>query len=166
MWLGEGNSNSCLPTFAVVSELAKDRLTSGDIIFSALDFWTVKNVTGRLLVGLRWRNYVDEDGSSHWQFESKNTKTEQNVVETQIFWFVLIFFPMLWTIFSLVAFLTLKWTWLVVVLFATAMTGSNLYGYLRCKWHSRQELRSYVSQNLLWKVNGLIYAAMNSESDP
>lgn len=24
------------------------------LIISALDFWTVKNVTGRLLVGLRW----------------------------------------------------------------------------------------------------------------
>jgi len=24
------------------------------MVFAALDFWTVKNVSGRLLVGLRW----------------------------------------------------------------------------------------------------------------
>jgi hypothetical protein len=24
------------------------------IVFSSLDFWVVKNITGRLLVGLRW----------------------------------------------------------------------------------------------------------------
>jgi len=41
------------------------------IILLSLDFWTVKNITGRLLVGLRWWNYVDEDGVSHWVFESR-----------------------------------------------------------------------------------------------
>ena len=32
-------------------------------IFSALDFWVVKNVTGRLLVGLRWWSGYDEKGN-------------------------------------------------------------------------------------------------------
>ena len=41
------------------------------IILLSLDFWTVKNITGRLLAGLRWWNYVDEDGVSHWMFESR-----------------------------------------------------------------------------------------------
>jgi len=41
------------------------------IILLSIDFWTVKNITGRLLVGLRWWNYVDEDGVSHWMFESR-----------------------------------------------------------------------------------------------
>ena len=35
-----------------------------------MDFWTVKNVSGRLLVGLRWWNDVDEAGQNHWRFES------------------------------------------------------------------------------------------------
>ena len=34
------------------------------------DFWTVKNVSGRLLVGLRWWNEVSETGGSDWKFES------------------------------------------------------------------------------------------------
>jgi len=40
------------------------------VVLLALDFWTVKNVSGRLLVGLRWWNEVADDGSSTWQFES------------------------------------------------------------------------------------------------
>ena len=28
------------------------------VLLLALDFWTVKNVSGRLMVGLRWRNEV------------------------------------------------------------------------------------------------------------
>lgn len=40
-------------------------------ILLSMDFWTVKNISGRLLVGLRWWNHVDEDGQSHWVFESR-----------------------------------------------------------------------------------------------
>ena len=40
------------------------------IILLAFDFWTVKNITGRLLVGLRWWSYVQENGNSEWVFES------------------------------------------------------------------------------------------------
>jgi hypothetical protein len=29
------------------------------------------DVLGRLLVGLRWWNYVDEEGNSKWMFESR-----------------------------------------------------------------------------------------------
>ena len=28
-------------------------------------------LVGRLLVGLRWWNYIDEDGKSHWIYESR-----------------------------------------------------------------------------------------------
>lgn len=41
------------------------------ILLLSADFWTVKNITGRLLVGLRWWNYVDDAGKSHWVFEAK-----------------------------------------------------------------------------------------------
>ena len=40
------------------------------VLLLALDFWTVKNVSGRILVGLRWWNEVDEQGQSVWHFES------------------------------------------------------------------------------------------------
>jgi hypothetical protein len=42
------------------------------IILSACDFWTIKNVSGRILVGLRWWNDVKETGEEVWIFESKN----------------------------------------------------------------------------------------------
>ena len=47
------------------------------VILSAFDFWFVKNVSGRILVGLRWWNEVKEDGSlvetnhytGHWAWK-------------------------------------------------------------------------------------------------
>lgn len=37
----------------------------------SMDMFCIQNVTGRLLVGLRWWNQVDENGKSHWVFESR-----------------------------------------------------------------------------------------------
>lgn len=44
------------------------------ILLLSFDFWTVKNVSGRLLVGLRWWNEVDESGASKWVFESRTVR--------------------------------------------------------------------------------------------
>ena len=31
----------------------------------------LSDFTGRLLVGLRWWNHIDDEGKSHWMYESK-----------------------------------------------------------------------------------------------
>ena len=43
------------------------------VLFAAFDFWTVKNITGRLLVQLRWWSEIDELGLERWKFESDET---------------------------------------------------------------------------------------------
>ena len=40
------------------------------LLLSALDFWAVKNITGRKLVGLRWWSGFKDDGTEEWYFES------------------------------------------------------------------------------------------------
>lgn len=35
------------------------------IILHAFDFWTVKNITGRLLVGLRWWSEIGKEGNEY-----------------------------------------------------------------------------------------------------
>lgn len=52
------------------------------VFLVSLDFWLVKNITGRLLVGLRWWNYIDNDGQSYWIFENRFSKTE-NIADQQ-----------------------------------------------------------------------------------
>lgn len=44
------------------------------VVFLTFDFWVVKNVSGRLMVGLRWWNQINEDGSNDWIFESLEVK--------------------------------------------------------------------------------------------
>jgi hypothetical protein len=41
------------------------------VIILSMDFWLTKNVSGRLLAGLRWWNHVDEkSGEMKWYYES------------------------------------------------------------------------------------------------
>lgn len=49
------------------------------ILLLAFDFWTTKNVSGRLLVGLRWWNEIQHDGSNKWVFESANVRSAINM---------------------------------------------------------------------------------------
>merc|ERR1719189_2091288 len=65
-------------------------------IFAALDFWTVKNITGRLLVGLRWWNHVRDDGSSEWVFESNPEEGSLNDSDRTVFWSFVYLWPLLW----------------------------------------------------------------------
>ena len=42
------------------------------VILSAFDFWTVKNVSGRIIVGLRWWTEIKDDGKEVSIYESDN----------------------------------------------------------------------------------------------
>ena len=43
------------------------------MLLLAADFYYLKNIAGRRLVGLRWWNEVDSNsGDSHWVFESQD----------------------------------------------------------------------------------------------
>ena len=69
----------------------------------AADFWTVKNVTGRILVGLRWANEIEEDGTEKWTFESRDT-FESTRTDNLVFWTGLYVAPLVWIFFAIFAF--------------------------------------------------------------
>ncbi|XP_064810202.1 Golgi apparatus membrane protein TVP23 homolog A-like isoform X1 [Oncorhynchus masou masou] len=106
------------------------------ITLLSCDFWSVKNVTGRLLVGLRWWNQIDEDGRSLWVFEDSKSSPQAGgtEVEARIFWSGLIICPLIWTwCFFFTTLFCLNADWLVLVVASISLQGANLYGYLRCK---------------------------------
>lgn len=57
------------------------------IILGSLDFWTVKNISGRKLVGLRWWNDFTVDGNEVWIFESHPSASYRpNQFNSSVFW--------------------------------------------------------------------------------
>jgi len=136
------------------------------ILLISFDFWTVKNVTGRLLVGLRWWNFIDEEGKSHWVFENRNDtkdktneesfkatdRLSENTADSTIFWTALIIAPVLWFLLLLVTIFRLNIQWFMVVSLALVLTSSNLYGYIRCKLggNFKSVLTSYVGKQIFY----------------
>ena len=53
------------------------------VLLLSADFWTVRNVSGRVLVGLRFWNEVSEDGNSYWVFESRDPSQPGNAVDSK-----------------------------------------------------------------------------------
>ncbi|KAK0081395.1 hypothetical protein PV325_012242 [Microctonus aethiopoides] len=133
-----------------------------------MDFWTVKNITGRLMVGLRWWNYVDDNGKSHWVFESRKGVAQNriNPSEAQIFWLALILCPFLWAIFFIVALFSLKFKWLLLISIASLLSGANLYGYVKCKMGKDQNISAATSDFLKKQVMQNVMASMINKNNP
>ncbi|XP_077481834.1 Golgi apparatus membrane protein TVP23 homolog B isoform X1 [Stigmatopora argus] len=117
------------------------------ILLLSCDFWTVKNITGRLLVALRWWNQVDEDGQSRWIFESRKGggKAQGSHSEARIFWLGLIVCPLVWVVFAFSTLFQFNIKWLPVVLMGLVLQGANLYGYVRCKVGGRTDLKNMAT---------------------
>ncbi|KAI8993455.1 hypothetical protein BDB01DRAFT_691083, partial [Pilobolus umbonatus] len=102
------------------------------ILLLAFDFWTVKNVSGRLLVGLRWWNEIQPDGSNKWVFESAHPNRKPNSSDSKLFWTVLYGTPIIWMFLAFVCLITWDFSWLVIVAIAIGMSGANVVGYTQC----------------------------------
>lgn len=123
------------------------------LVILQLAFWTTKNVSGRLLVGLRWWNEIQLDGSNKWVFESAHVKFINKFViyrkysnqlkyysriEIQIVqihccfgrsYMVHLYFG---GIFAFSCILTMKAFWLCVVVIAIVMNAANVYEFSQC----------------------------------
>lgn len=117
------------------------------VMLLSADFWTVKNITGRLMVGLRWWNYVDDDGVNHWIYESRKGPSQSRIhaAESRIFWAALYASPVLWVVLFLIAFFRMRYAWMVLPVIGMALNGANVYGYLRCRYGAAQGIQSSIS---------------------
>ncbi|KAG7265825.1 hypothetical protein CRUP_020093 [Coryphaenoides rupestris] len=120
------------------------------ILLLSCDFWTVKNITGRLMVGLRWWNQVDDNGENHWVFEARKrtAKQQSGDSESRIFWLGLVVCPVLWVIFFFSTLISFKIKWLAVVIMGVVLQGANLYGYVRCKVGGKTSLKNMATNYL------------------
>ena len=97
-------------------------------------------MTGRLLVGLRWHNRIDENGKSSWQFDSYEEQRFVHSLDSNVFWVGLFLAPVIWTVLAMGTVITLRFMWMLLVIVALALTGINAYGYVKCKRDAGRKL--------------------------
>ena len=114
------------------------------ILLLAADFWVVKNITGRLLVGLRWWNQVEGD-STKWIFESASDRAV-NKFDNSIFWSVLYMTPLVWFGLFIIGILKLELGWLLTVCMALALSLANVYGYYKCSSDQKAKFQQMMAQ--------------------
>lgn len=124
------------------------------VLLLAMDFWAVKNVTGRLLVGLRWWTEPKADGSTAWIFESKAANFRPNPVDSRIFWWSLYLYPVIWLCLGLIAVLRFQFSWLLVIGMALVLGGTNLIGYTKCDKDARKKLMSGLGNRFMGSFIG------------
>ncbi len=125
------------------------------ILLLCFDFWTVKNVTGRLMVGLRWwRN----DETNDWVFESYENPSEISPADSKLFWFGLYGAPAIWIGMLVIGILKFNLQWVVIVAVGVALGIANIIGYTKCSNDAKQRVRSIVQDGA---SRGAMYALRN-----
>ena len=114
------------------------------VILSAFDFWFVKNVSGRILVGLRWWNEIKEDGSEVWIYESDHEKRATSI-DTTIFWGSLYLTPIFWIVMTFIKLISVKIMYFLECLIAFILTFSNTVGYYKCSGEQKKKLTSFLA---------------------
>lgn len=117
------------------------------LLLLSIDFYYLKNIAGRRLVGLRWWNEVNTStGESHWVFESRHDPSyhanptslssdnmEQNVTDHRFFWLSIYVTPALWVGLAILAVVRLIGViWLSLVAIALVLTITNTIAFSRC----------------------------------
>lgn len=123
------------------------------IVLLVLDFWTVKNVTGRLLVGRRWWNMAGMDGTV-WTFEARPASWKVNPIDSRLFWVALYGYTIIWMLLGLVALVGLELSWLLVVTFALTLNITNLIGYIKCDREAQSQVLNNWGSTFMGSVFG------------
>ncbi|KAL5138631.1 Golgi apparatus membrane protein-like protein ECHIDNA [Glycine soja] len=98
------------------------------VLLAALDFWVVKNVSGRILVGLRWWNEINDLGESVWKFECLDHESlaRMNKKDSWLFWWTLYLTAVLWILLAIFSLIRLQADYLLVVGVCLTLSIANI----------------------------------------
>ena len=116
------------------------------LLFAAMDFWTVKNITGRLLVKLRWwhkqqplttadgqpaMNNVPAAMTDDFQFE-KLPNAVIHRVDSMLFWYVTAVFICIWSFLSIFSVLKFNIHWALLDMIVLFLQSFNAWAFWKC----------------------------------
>ncbi|XP_075494380.1 Golgi apparatus membrane protein-like protein ECHIDNA [Primulina tabacum] len=133
------------------------------VLLSALDFWVVKNVSGRILVGLRWWNEINEDGESIWKYEclDQESLARMNKKDSWLFWWTLYLTAVVWIFFAIFSLIRFQADYLLVVGVCATLSIANIVGFTRCRKDAKQQLQAFATQTIASRVTSTFQSAFS-----
>ncbi|XP_021279757.1 Golgi apparatus membrane protein-like protein ECHIDNA [Herrania umbratica] len=131
------------------------------VVLAALDFWVVKNVSGRILVGLRWWNEINDQGESVWRFEclDEQSLARINKKDSWLFWWTLYLNAAAWIIFAILSLLRFQADYLLVVGVCLSLGIANIIGFTKCRKDAKKKIQAFASQTIASRVSSTIQSA-------
>lgn len=131
------------------------------ILLVALDFWVVKNVSGRILVGLRWCNEINESGESIWRYECLDPESlaRINKKDSWLFWWTLYAAAIIWSALGIVAIVKINIDYLLVDGICLTLTMANIIGFTKCRKDAKRQVQDFASQSFASHVSSTLQSA-------
>ncbi len=125
------------------------------VLLQLAAFWITKNVSGRLLVGLRWWS-----APSGLSFEHRPAPYAPRLADRQLFWALLWAPAVLWPLLGLASAMRLSPSWLAVDACGAFLAATNLASYRRCATHAGARSRASPSASVI--ANRILGSAIAS----
>ncbi|KAK1664668.1 hypothetical protein QYE76_052827 [Lolium multiflorum] len=121
------------------------------VFLAALDFWVVKNVSGRILVGLRWWNEINDEGNSVWMFEclDEQSLARMNKKDSWLFWWTLYLAAAAWVVLGIFSLIRLQADYLLVIGVCLSLSIANIIGFTKCKKDAKKNFQDIAQSALL-----------------
>jgi hypothetical protein len=122
------------------------------VLLLSADFWTVKNVTGRILVSLRWWNQIKDDGESEWVFESAQDASRVHPFDSYFFWVTTYGNVAVWAV--LMFFNITSFSVLPMALLGLVLGLANAIGYTRCSRDAKKKVNQFLMRQAVAHATG------------
>ncbi|XP_058213908.1 Golgi apparatus membrane protein-like protein ECHIDNA isoform X2 [Rhododendron vialii] len=133
------------------------------VLLAALDFWVVKNVSGRILVGLRWWNEINDEGESVWKFEclDQESLARMNKKDSWLFWWTLYLTAGAWIVLGVFSLIRFEADYLLVVGVCLTLSIANIVGFTRCRKDAKKQFQAFASQTIASRFSSTIQSAFS-----
>ncbi|KAL4202210.1 hypothetical protein AMTRI_Chr02g219970 [Amborella trichopoda] len=133
------------------------------VLLAALDFWVVKNVSGRILVGLRWWNEVDEQGESVWKFECLDHESlaRMNKKDSWLFWWTLYITAVAWIFLGIFSLIRFQADFLLAIGVCLSLSIANIVGFTKCRKDAKKQIQAFAQQTIASRVSSTIQSAFS-----
>ncbi|KAK4751110.1 hypothetical protein SAY87_004592 [Trapa incisa] len=133
------------------------------VLLAALDFWVVKNVSGRILVGLRWWNEINDLGESVWRFEclDQESLARMNKKDSWLFWWTLYLTAVAWAVLGIFSLIRFQADYLLVIGVCLTLSIANIVGFTKCRKDAKKQIQAFAQQTIASRVTSTIQSAFS-----